>query len=143
MLAKILASVLGTSSSQRSRRAQRRGLSINRRRPTIWALGHSIAYGFQPAKAKAWLPPSGFKTGYVDVFAARLRTIAPKIRVVNYACPGESTKTFIQGGCSGRGDVKGLHDAFKGAQLNAALAFLRAHPGPRAFLAASGYAHLP
>ncbi len=93
------------------------------------ALGDSIAYGFQPAKAKAGLPPSGFQTGYVDVFAARLRTIAPKIRVVNYGCPGESTKTFIHGGCSGRGDVKGLHDAFQGTQLDAALAFLRAHTG--------------
>src|SRR3989440_9286667 len=93
------------------------------------ALGDSIAYGFQPAKAKAGLPPSGFNTGYVDVFAARLRMIAPKIRVVNYACPGESTKTFIHGGCPGRRDVKGLHDAFKGAQLDAALAFLRAHRG--------------
>ena len=93
------------------------------------ALGDSIAYGFQPAKVKAGLPPSGFKTGYVDVFAARLRTIAPKIRVVNYGCPGESTKTFIHGGCSGRRDVRRLHDVFKGAQLDAALAFLRAHPG--------------
>jgi len=93
------------------------------------ALGDSIAYGFQPAKQRAGLPPSRFNTGYVDVFAARLRTIAPKIRVVNYGCPGESTKTFIHGGCSGRGDVKGLHDAYQGSQLDAALAFLRAHPG--------------
>jgi lysophospholipase L1-like esterase len=93
------------------------------------ALGDSITYGFQPAKQRAGLPPSRFNTGYVDVFAARLRTIAPKIRVVNYGCPGESTKTFIHGGCSGRGDVKGLHDAFNGSQLDAALAFLRAHPG--------------
>jgi lysophospholipase L1-like esterase len=93
------------------------------------ALGDSIAYGFQPAKANAGLPPSRFNTGYVDVFAARLRTIAPKIRVINYGCPGESTKTFIDGGCSGRRDVRRLHDDFKGAQLGAALAFLRAHPG--------------
>ena len=77
----------------------------------------------------AGLPPSGFNTGYVDVFAARLRTIAPKIQVVNYSCPGESTKTFVEGGCSGRRDVKGLHNSFQGAQLDAALAFLRAHPG--------------
>src|SRR2546426_3768298 len=67
------------------------------------ALGDSIAYGFQPAKARAGLPPSRFNTGYVDVFAARLRTIAPKLQVVNYGCPGESTKTFIDGGCPGRG----------------------------------------
>jgi len=93
------------------------------------ALGDSVAYGAQPAKMSAKLPPSGFNTGYVDVFAARLRTIAPKIQVVNYSCPGESTKTFVAGGCSGRRDVKGLHNSFKGAQLDAALAFLRAHPG--------------
>jgi lysophospholipase L1-like esterase len=93
------------------------------------ALGDSIAYGFQPAKASAGLPPSRFNTGYVDVFAARLRAIASKIRVVNYGCPGESTRTFVAGGCSGRRDVKELHDVFKGAQLDAALAFLRAHPG--------------
>jgi lysophospholipase L1-like esterase len=93
------------------------------------ALGDSVAYGAQPAKMSAKLPPSGFNTGYVDVFAARLRTIAPKIRVVNYSCPGESTKTFVAGGCSGRRDVKRLHNSFKGAQFDAALAFLRAHPG--------------
>jgi lysophospholipase L1-like esterase len=93
------------------------------------ALGDSIAYGVQPAKLDAGLPPSGFKTGYVDVFAARLRTIAPKLRVVNYACPGESTRTFTGGGCPGRGDVRGLHDPFKGSQLGAALAFVRAHRG--------------
>lgn len=92
------------------------------------ALGDSITYGFQPGRPKT-SPPSKFNTGYVDVFAARLRTIAPKIRVVNYGCPGESTTTFIHGGCSGRGDVKGLHDAYNGSQLDAALAFLRAHPG--------------
>jgi lysophospholipase L1-like esterase len=39
------------------------------------ALGDSITYGFQPAKFG--LPPSGFDTGYVDVFAARLRALAP------------------------------------------------------------------
>ena len=55
--------------------------------------------------------------------------ITPAIRVVNYACPGESTKTFVDGGCAGRRDVRGLHDAFEGPQLAAALAFLRAHRG--------------
>ena len=72
------------------------------------ALGDSVAYGAQPAKMSAGLPPSGFNTGYVDVFAARLRTIAPKIRVVNYSCPGESTKTFVDGGCSGRRRREGV-----------------------------------
>ena len=77
----------------------------------------------------AGLPPSGFRTGYVDLFAARLRKLSPKIQVVNYGCPGESTKTFIIGGCPWLGDEEALHDAFKGAQLAAALAFVRAHPG--------------
>ena len=92
------------------------------------ALGDSMTYGFQPNKPNT-ARPSAFDTGYVDVFAANLRKLSPKIKVVNYGCPGESTKTFVHGGCSGRGDVKGLHDAFKGAQLEAALAFLRAHRG--------------
>jgi lysophospholipase L1-like esterase len=93
------------------------------------ALGDSIAYGIQPAKVSAGLPPSGYHTGYVDVFAARLRALAPKIRVVNYSCPGESTKTFISGGCPWLAGGRRLHDPFKGTQLGAALALLRAHPG--------------
>jgi lysophospholipase L1-like esterase len=93
------------------------------------ALGDSIAYGFQPAKARKGLPPSGFNTGYVDVFAARLRTLAPGIQVVNYGCPGESMVTFAKGGCPAIAEGIGLHDTFRGSQLGAALGFLRAHPG--------------
>jgi lysophospholipase L1-like esterase len=93
------------------------------------ALGDSIAYGIQPAKVNAGLPPSGFHTGYVDVFAAQLRALAPKIRVVNYSCPGESANTFSSGGCPWLAEGRRLHDAFRGAQLDAALAFLRAHRG--------------
>jgi lysophospholipase L1-like esterase len=91
------------------------------------ALGDSIAYGFQPAKVG--LPPSRVKTGYVDVVATRLRALAPKLRVVNYGCPGESTTTFIAGGCPWLGEGRKLHDSFRGAQLAAALTLLRAHPG--------------
>jgi lysophospholipase L1-like esterase len=93
------------------------------------ALGDSIAYGIQPTKVKPGAGPSAFRTGYVDAFAARLRKLSPKLQVVNYGCPGESTRTFVAGGCEGRGDVKALHDAFRGSQLDAALSFLRAHPG--------------
>jgi hypothetical protein len=93
------------------------------------ALGDSIAYGFQPAKARKGLPPSGFNTGYVDVFAARLRSLAPGIQVVNYGCPGESMVTFMKGGCPAIADGVALHDTFSGSQLGAALGFLRAHPG--------------
>jgi lysophospholipase L1-like esterase len=93
------------------------------------ALGDSIAYGIQPAKVRAGAPPSGFDSGFVDVFSARLRGLAPKVRVVNYSCPGESTKTFIAGGCPWLAEKRQLHDPFRGAQLTAALSFLRAHRG--------------
>ena len=91
------------------------------------ALGDSMAYGFQPTKAN--LPPSGVKTGYVDLLAAKLRQLSHEIQVVNYGCPGESTVTFIHGGCDWLKHGGKLHDPFHGAQLAAALAFLRAHPG--------------
>jgi lysophospholipase L1-like esterase len=92
------------------------------------ALGDSIAYGFQPTK-KPGARPSAFNTGYVDVFAARLRKLSPKIQVVNYGCPGESTVTFTRGGCPAFADGFKLHDAFRGPQLKAAQSFLRVHSG--------------
>jgi lysophospholipase L1-like esterase len=92
------------------------------------ALGDSVTYGIQPGKVDSGLPPSGFNTGFVDVFARRLRKLAPKLRVVNYSCPGETAVTFVAGGCEWLAGGRALHDAFRGAQLDAALAFLRAHP---------------
>jgi lysophospholipase L1-like esterase len=93
------------------------------------ALGDSIAYGIQPGKADKGLPPSGYRTGYVDVFAQRLRQVAPDIEVVNYSCPGESTVSFVRGGCPWLSEGKKLHDPFRGTQMSAALAFLAAHRG--------------
>ena len=90
------------------------------------ALGDSIAYGFNPGKAAQ---PSPSDTGYVDLFAARLRKLSPKIAVVNYGCPGESSVTFAKGGCSFPREGGKLHDPYRGAQLKAALSFLRAHKG--------------
>jgi lysophospholipase L1-like esterase len=93
------------------------------------ALGDSIAFGFQPTKARGGVSPSRFDTGYVNVLAARLRNLAPEIEVVNYGCPGESLVTFIRGGCAWLREGGRLHDSFRGGQLDAALEFLRAHPG--------------
>ena len=90
------------------------------------ALGDSIAYGFDPGKRAR---PSTSDTGYVDPFAARLRKLSPKIAVVNYGCPGESSVTFSGGGCPWLREGGKLHDPFRGAQLKAALSFLRAHKG--------------
>src|SRR4051812_7317753 len=82
------------------------------------ALGDSIAYGQQPTKQPG-APASAF-TGYVDVFAARLKRLSPDIKVVNYGCSGESTVTFVHGGCPAFGAGFKLHDAFRGTQLHAA-----------------------
>src|SRR5215475_4710606 len=81
-----------------------------------FALGDSIAYGIQPGKVDRGLPPSGYRTGYVDVFAARLRPLSPTIRVVNCGCP------WVAAG-------RKLHDPYSGSQQKAALAFLAAHRG--------------
>jgi lysophospholipase L1-like esterase len=94
------------------------------------ALGDSVAYGIQPDKVTAGLPPSKFDTGYVDVFAARMRPLEPNLRVVNYSCPAESTMTFVSGGCPWPASgTHRLHDPFQGTQMSAALTFLRNHPG--------------
>jgi lysophospholipase L1-like esterase len=93
------------------------------------ALGDSIAYGFQPTKARAGARPADFDTGFVDVLARNLQQRAPGLQLVNYGCPGESTVTFARGGCPAFTDRIRLHDAFRGSQLSAALAFLRAHRG--------------
>jgi lysophospholipase L1-like esterase len=129
MLAKILTGILGLVLLTALGASAASGPVYRAPQAYYLALGDSMAYGIQPAKVSAGLPPSGFHTGYVDVFAARLRALAPKIRVVNYGCPGESTKTFVDGGCPWLAERKRLHDAFKGSQLEAALAFLRAHSG--------------
>ena len=91
------------------------------------ALGDSQAYGVQPTKIGR--PPAAFNTGYVDLFAARLRGTNPKFELVNYSCPGESTRTFARGGCPWLAEGRKLHDPFGGSQLDAAIAFLKAHRG--------------
>lgn len=92
------------------------------------ALGDSIAYGFQKAKVDAGLPPTSFNSGFVDVFAARLRALRPRITTVNYSCPGESTRSY-RAACVWKASGHGLHDDYSGSQAKAALAFLRAHRG--------------
>jgi lysophospholipase L1-like esterase len=93
------------------------------------ALGDSVAYGFQLSKFLADRPPIEYDTGYVDLFAARLREIRPELALVNYGCPGESTSSFMTGPCLFSELGNKLHDDYEGSQLDAAIAFLRAHRG--------------
>lgn len=102
------------------------------------ALGDSEAFGFQLAKFQQELAtqsydPASFNTGYVDDFAAMLRTIRPRIETVNFSCPGETTATLIGGNCSFHNASRPLamHNDYPigTPQLAAALSFLREHPG--------------
>lgn len=96
------------------------------------ALGDSLAFGSQQVKFNANLPsvpPSVFNTGYVDNFGLQLRGIRPDIQIVNFGCPGETTITFIIGGCQYISRGYSLHNSHSGPQLSAALALLQEHPG--------------
>ena len=96
------------------------------------ALGDSLAFGFQFDKFNAnfpSVPASIFSTGYVDALAGMLQEIRPGITTVNYGCTGETSLTFIQGGCIYTAAGFPLHDPYDGSQLSAALKFLHAHRG--------------
>lgn len=97
--------------------------SGNRPDRSLLALGDSISFGFQGTKLTSPPDPAAFNTGYVDILAAR----HPSLDVTNYSCPGETTTSFISGGCPWRQAGFALHDPYEGSQLNAAVAFLRAH----------------
>lgn len=122
LLLAIAVTLAGTATSSTSRRPENTA-------PQRYylALGDSMAYGLKPTNVNA--PPSAVRTGYVDVFAAQLRKLDPQLQVVNYGCPGETTVTFARGGCDWLKHGGKLHDSFRGSQLKAAEAFLRAHPG--------------
>src|SRR5712692_430809 len=77
------------------------------------ALGDSLAFGFQPN--------GDFTNGYVDDLFTILQSEGANSHK-NLGCPGESSSTFITGGCP-------FAPPNTPAQLTFALAFLQAHPG--------------
>jgi lysophospholipase L1-like esterase len=88
------------------------------------SLGDSLAFGYQPDLVAAGdLDPAHYR-GYAEDLAS----IDPRLDLVNFGCPGETTTTFVNGGCPWPAP---LHDSYGGAasQLAAAQAFLAAHPG--------------
>ena len=85
------------------------------------ALGDSLSQGVQPDAAGASVETG---QGYADQLYAALLPAHPGLRLVKLGCPGETSRTMIDGGiCRYPG----------GSQLAAAVAFLRAHRG-RMFL---------
>jgi lysophospholipase L1-like esterase len=101
------------------------------------SLGDSLGFGLQLDKLFALLDagtytPDAFNTGYTDDFAAQMRQIRPDQQVENLSCGGETTDTMINGGCfftSPEGFGLPIHVNYSGAQLDAAVAFLRSHRG--------------
>jgi lysophospholipase L1-like esterase len=81
------------------------------------ALGDSLAFGYQP--------DLNFADGYASDFYSNLKMYGVTARA-NLGCPGETSGTFINGGCT----YAYLHKYFyRGAQLNTALTYLAAHQG--------------
>jgi hypothetical protein len=81
------------------------------------ALGDSLAFGFQPNL--------DFSHGYADDFYSNLRGHGVS-HYANMGCPGETTITMINGGCSGSILKKYL---YIGPQLQAAVDYLHWHAG--------------
>lgn len=81
------------------------------------ALGDSLTFGYQP--------DLNFGDGYVDDMFADLRGWGVS-EAINLACAGETSGTMVDGDCP----VRLIHhDAYTGAQLDAAAQFLRQHRG--------------
>jgi len=103
------------------------------------SLGDSMAFGMQFDRLFEMLDagtytPDAFDTGYSDVLAEHMQSLRPGQQMVNLSCPGESTDTMINGGCSFTrpepdGPGLALHTSYDGSQLGAAVSFLQSHAG--------------
>lgn len=85
------------------------------------ALGNSLSFGYQPNLDFS----SGFADDILnDLRQSELKTKGQQVSIegINYACAGETTNTMINGGCVGE---FAHHGSYTGAQLQAALAFLK------------------
>ena len=96
-------------------------------------IGDSLAFGFQFTTflAAGMNDPAAY-TGFADFFLARVQATAvgAKTTLTNFGCPGETTDTFLDGGCPWLANGGTLHVS-SGAptQMTAAEQFLRSHRG--------------
>jgi lysophospholipase L1-like esterase len=81
------------------------------------ALGDSLAFGFQP--------DFNFVEGYASDFYINLEAHGAR-QLANLGCPGETSITFINGGCPHSSLRK---YPYGGPQLDAALSYLKMHAG--------------
>jgi lysophospholipase L1-like esterase len=101
------------------------------------ALGDSVTFGYEEAQV---VPPPNYRNaasflGYPEQLGAALH-----LRVINAACPGETSSSLINASAQSNGCENGtpayrklfpLHVRYTGAQLAYGLAFLRTHPSVR------------
>lgn len=100
------------------------------------ALGDSLAFGFHLVQYQQEVMtnsynPSSFNDGYDAIFFHNLQGINPQIQEINYACPGETSASFINGGCAFHTTASSLHSSYPASQsqLQAALSFIKLYPG--------------
>ena len=94
------------------------------------ALGDSLAFGYITQDGFAYVNPDNF-VSYADYTARMLR-----FDVVNAACPGETSGSFLSSsapdlGCRAIRAAFPLHVAYGSTQLGFATSYLKAHPHTR------------
>ena len=98
--------------------------AANEKDYTYLALGDSVAFGFDPTEKK--FTPSKF-VGYPDRVAISLKNTNGK-DLVNAACPGQSSLSFLAGGfdigCDAYKSAYGLHSDYTGTQVSFAVSEL-------------------
>lgn len=94
------------------------------------ALGDSVAFGYIIQAGFEYINPENF-VSYADYAARMLR-----LQLVNAACPGETSGSFLSSsepdlGCRAIRAAFPLHVAYSSTQLDFATSYLRTHPRTR------------
>jgi lysophospholipase L1-like esterase len=114
------AALAGCGASATSPSASRAGAADN----YYLALGDSLSVGIQPNARGQQLETD---RGYVNDIYAGLAKRIPRLKLIEMGCPGDATPQVI----TGQGNTQAARtyhcDRAHGSQLDAALAFLRAH----------------
>jgi len=84
------------------------------------ALGTSLTVGYQPGQGRT-------TEGFVDDLLATMSQQIPGLTLRNVGCPGETSRSMISG-------THSMCHYAAGSQLDAAVAFLEAHPGEVSFI---------
>jgi lysophospholipase L1-like esterase len=101
---------------------------------TYVALGDSFAFGFHLAQynqemANHTYSAASFNDGYDADFFNYLKGVLSGITEVNYSCSGETSGSFVNGGCAYHSSTSMLHTSYptSQAQLQAAISYLQAN----------------